>query len=164
MGLSILKICCCHLFSVSSFPCKWKYRGGGELLNYLEQRFSPYTWTENLHYLAELLYKTSCSTALSLNKERVCTKLFDIYFVELYSLAVHAIEMLLCSKKTDCLGWKPQPWSREAHGFLTMIMMNIITIQYMGQLFLVFKTEQNKTKQSRFGKENRTLEKKIIVK
>jgi len=42
-----------------------------------------------------------------------------------------------------------------------MIMMIIITIQYTVQLFWVFKTEQNKTKQnkSRFGEENTALEK-----
>jgi len=39
--------------------------------------------------------------------------------------------------------------------------MIIITIQYTVQLFWVFKTEQNKTKQnkSRFGEENTALEK-----
>lgn len=37
---------------------------------------------------------------------------------------------------------------------------DLMTLQYMLQLFLVFKTEQNKAKQSSFGKENRTLEKK----
>lgn len=60
--------------------------------------------------------------------------------------------MLFFHKKTDCLGWEPHFWFREAHGFLTMLLMIIITIQYKVQLFLVFKTEQNKTKQFCKGK------------
>lgn len=78
------------------------------------------------------------------------------------SWSARAIEMLFFHKKTNCLGWEPHFWFREAHGFLTALLMIIINIYYMVQLFLVFKTEQNKTKQSSFAKENTALEKKKL--